>query len=489
VFLVAVEEGRIPKGSVLIVEGLDRLSRAEPIQAQAQLAQIINAGITVVTASDGREYNRERLKAQPMDLVYSLLVMIRAHEESDTKSKRVKAAIRRQCQGWVAGTWRGVVRNGKDPQWVRLENGRFELVPERIEAIRAMLEMFAKGYGSVKMVRELTERGLTLTTKGNGAPHIYKMIRNRALIGEKVFDLDGEEFRLEGYYPPVLTEQEFAELQHRATTRRQSVSKVRGEIPGVVTGAGITYCGYCGATMSAQNLMTRNRRPDGRPQDGHRRLICNQYSSNQGCVEKGSCSVVPVENALISFCSDQLNLNMAQSGGDRSRELAGQLAMARQKAAETEAKIGKITAALLDDSDAAPASILKMARELEAKLADEQARVEDLETEVAAVSSAVTPAKSEAWRAIAAGVRDLDYEVRMRARQLVKETFSRLTVYHHGHQGHPDADYHQIGLELLGKRGARLGIVIDRRTGDWKFSQEKDAAELPEIPPLTILDE
>lgn len=107
VFLRAVEDGRINDGSVLIVEGLDRLSRAEPIQAQAQLAQIINAGITVVTASDGREYNRAGLKAQPMDLVYSLLVMIRAHEESDTKSKRVKAAIRRQCEGWLppAAIW------------------------------------------------------------------------------------------------------------------------------------------------------------------------------------------------------------------------------------------------------------------------------------------------------------------------------------------------------------------------------------------------
>lgn len=79
-FLSAVDEGRISAGSVLVVEGLDRLSRAEPIQAQAQLAQIINAGITVVTASDGREYNRERLKANPMDLVYSLLVMIGEHD-------------------------------------------------------------------------------------------------------------------------------------------------------------------------------------------------------------------------------------------------------------------------------------------------------------------------------------------------------------------------------------------------------------------------
>ena len=74
--------------------------------------QIVNAGISVVTASDGKVYSRERLKANPMDLVYSLLVMIRAHEESDTKSKRVSAAIVKQCKNWQAGTWRGKLRNG-----------------------------------------------------------------------------------------------------------------------------------------------------------------------------------------------------------------------------------------------------------------------------------------------------------------------------------------------------------------------------------------
>src|SRR5580698_7964217 len=36
-FLRAVEDGQIAPGSVLVVEGLDRLSRAEPIEAQAQL--------------------------------------------------------------------------------------------------------------------------------------------------------------------------------------------------------------------------------------------------------------------------------------------------------------------------------------------------------------------------------------------------------------------------------------------------------------------
>lgn len=39
-FLAGVEAGRIAAGSVLVVEGLDRLSRAGPIQAQAQRARL-----------------------------------------------------------------------------------------------------------------------------------------------------------------------------------------------------------------------------------------------------------------------------------------------------------------------------------------------------------------------------------------------------------------------------------------------------------------
>jgi hypothetical protein len=151
-----------------------------------------------VTASDGREYNRERLKARPMDLVYSLLGMIRAHEKSDTKSKRMEAAIRRQCQGWISGTWRAPIRVGKDPHWVReIEAGGFELAGDRAVAVRLVIEMFKQGHGAVRIVRELAERGLKITDRGRSATsHIYRLLANRMLIGEKAVEVDGETFRL-----------------------------------------------------------------------------------------------------------------------------------------------------------------------------------------------------------------------------------------------------------------------------------------------------
>lgn len=162
VFMAAIDEGRIPQGSVLIVEGLDRLSRAEPILAQAQLAQIINAGITVVTASDGKQYNRERLKGNPMDLVYSLLVIIRAHEESETKSKRVADVLRRRCEGWIAGTYRGKISCGANPSWVQWNGSTWELKQDAAETIRIAVRLFSSGYGGQRIIQKLKEDGRSM---------------------------------------------------------------------------------------------------------------------------------------------------------------------------------------------------------------------------------------------------------------------------------------------------------------------------------------
>ncbi|MBB2918358.1 recombinase family protein [Cupriavidus alkaliphilus] len=469
VFLRAVEGGQIPPGSVLVVEGLDRLSRAEPIQAQAQLAQIINAGITVVTASDGREYNRARLKAQPMDLVYSLLVMIRAHEESETKSKRVKAAIRRQCQGWVAGTWRGIIRNGKDPQWVREESNAFVLVPERAEAILAAVRMFKAGHGAIRTVRALSGMGLAMTAGGNPAQQIYRTIRNPALVGTRVLEVDGEEYKLEGYYPPLISPEEFSELQHLADQRGRR--KGKGEIPGVVTGLGITYCGYCGTALVGQNLMYRKRMDDGRLAPGHRRLICVGYSHNTGCPVGGSCSVVPVEQAVMSFCADQMNLTRLMEGDNSATSTSARLALARQRAADIEAQIDRITQALLADDGNAPAAFARKARELEAKLEEKNKGVAALEHELAATASATPPAAAAAWAELVAGVEELDYDARMKARQLVADTFARIVVYHRGFR--PDeSDGRSIDVMLIAKRGSTRMLHIDRRSGGWRAAED-----------------
>lgn len=467
VFLAAIEAGQVAAGSVLIVEGLDRLSRAEPIQAQGQLAQIINAGVTVVTASDGREYNRARLKAQPMDLVYSLLVMIRAHEESDTKSKRVRAAIRRQCQQWVAGTYRGQVRVGTDPAWVAWVGDRFDLIPDRAEAVRLAIARFRRGDGAYRIARAMSERGLDMV-----GSNIYRTLRVPALRGCKRLTVEGEQFDLEEYYPRLLSDDEFSELQHLLGQRGRR--RGRGEIPGIVTGLGITCCGYCGAAIVGQNSTSR-RRPDGVLLDGHRRLRCTGECHGPGCKVAGSCSVAPIERALLGYCGDALNLAALLDGGDQGQTTRGAIAAARRHQADDEHRLERVSRALLDDDGPAPATILRQVRDLEAAIAGRAEEIARLERDLAAIARHDAPALTERWSEVSHAAADLDPEARLIVRQLVADTFERLVVWHSG----VDGAGRVIELAMLAKGGGGRLLMIHRRTGeilsDWDWGAPGEA--------------
>lgn len=470
-FLLAVSEGRIPTGSVLVVEGLDRLSRAEPIQAQAQLAQIINAGITVVTASDGREYNREGLKAQPMDLVYSLLVMIRAHEESDTKSKRVKSAIRRQCEGWIAGTYRGIIRNGKDPQWVQWNGKEFELIPERVEALRFALQKFQEGYGGNRLVEALKQRGLSVYAKGTTSTSLYKTFKRPDLIGVKKLTIDSEEYTLRDYYPRVLTDEEYAELQAMNTTRVKR--KGKGEIPGIITGLSLLYCGYCGNAVVSQNLMHRKRKVDGTLQDGHRRLICCGHNLNATCPVKTSSSAVPVEKALLSYCSDQLNLTSLIQRDDRAGNLQAQITTIKTDLIELERQLERVTDALLaDDSGSTPLVFVRKARELESAIAQKKNEQNTTEVALRQSSQQHDPNVAAAWAALVEGTLALDYDTRMQCRKLVEDTFERIVIYMRSMTPTEEKTAKFIDILLIAKGGTPRLIRVDRKSGAWITGEE-----------------
>ena len=58
-FIAALKAGKIPKGSVLIVENWDRFSRLMPMDAYTKLGEIIKAGVDVVTLEDGKFHTAE----------------------------------------------------------------------------------------------------------------------------------------------------------------------------------------------------------------------------------------------------------------------------------------------------------------------------------------------------------------------------------------------------------------------------------------------
>ena len=98
-FLIAAKEGRIPRGSILLVESLDRLSRNTITDAVALLTSIVRAGIRVVSLIDGKEWNENTIN-DTVNFMMSVLLFARAHEESATKARRNTVQIRSTGVGW-----------------------------------------------------------------------------------------------------------------------------------------------------------------------------------------------------------------------------------------------------------------------------------------------------------------------------------------------------------------------------------------------------
>lgn len=462
-FLRAIENGQIAPGSVLIVEGLDRLSRAEPLDAQAQLTQIINAGITVVTASDGQQYSRESLKANPMGLIYSLLVMIRANEESETKAVRVKAAIRRLCEQWQTGAYRGVIRNGKDPKWVEYRDGAWHLIPHRVEAVRVVIDLFKRGHGSLAIVDQLKAAAMSVSDRPTTASHLYKLMRLPALVGVKVLVVDGVEYRLDDYYPAVLTQAEYDELQVELKQRR----RVKGDsgVVGIITGLGIARCAYCGSSMASQNMVNRKRDEQGNVRDSHRRANCTADQTNRTCPVSGSITIGPIERAVLAFCSDQIRLNRLLDSSTSDQPIKARIGIARTQIAELEQQADRLTGALLNGDGAAPSFLLAKARELETALQKARLDLVDAEQELTALSRK-TPAAAEAWAALLEGVKRQDPDARMKARQLVADTFQRITIARRGQEWEQD-DGISLDLVLVPHGGHARELRINRKTGEF----------------------
>ena len=250
-FIKAVEAGTIERGSVLLVESLDRLSRAEAVDAMSLLTTLVKLGIRVVTVIDGRVLDEKSVK-DPMNLIWATLVFVRANEESETKSDRVKKAHRRKRDE------RSTFAFGQGPGWLRPTAGRdgWEPIPEKAESVRKVFEYTAKGYGATAIARIANREGWPVPARSDSwhktLPH--KLVCNRRVLGEfEPQTSDGKDRKPTGelwpdYYPPIIPLDLFNQA-NAAIARRRHLPKRRDDGYHNVF-QGMLRCGHCGATLA-----------------------------------------------------------------------------------------------------------------------------------------------------------------------------------------------------------------------------------------------
>jgi DNA invertase Pin-like site-specific DNA recombinase len=192
-FLEAVEKGYVERGSYLLIENMDRLSRADIITAQALFSQLIVSGIHVVTLTNGEAYSLERLEREPEAILLVVLELIRANKESVRKAQLIGDAKARKKKRLIEHGLEGKPYTRQTPSWLTWSEGekQYKLIPERAVIVREIFERTAAGEGLVRIARDLNQRGVETWGRGGNSrtadhwrpSYIRKMLTSTAPIG------------------------------------------------------------------------------------------------------------------------------------------------------------------------------------------------------------------------------------------------------------------------------------------------------------------
>jgi DNA invertase Pin-like site-specific DNA recombinase len=224
-FLEAMEHNLVPPNSYLLIESLDRLSRDRILAAQALFMQIIQAGVHIVTLTDQRCYSLESLNQNPLDLIVSLVSMMRANEESEMKSRRIRASFDIRRSQLSEKPW-----SSRCPGWLRLDKaaGKFIIVEDRADVVRGIYRDVLSGVGHQTIARQLNEQQVPLFGHGNQQGRIWQkslirhFLRTPTVIGTLVPFIseyvDGAkrmrpQAPVENYYPAIIDRSDWDRVQ------------------------------------------------------------------------------------------------------------------------------------------------------------------------------------------------------------------------------------------------------------------------------------
>lgn len=239
-FIDLVDAGKIEPGSYLIVESLDRLSRQNVWQALPLFMNLIEKGIRIVTLMDDKVYTSA---GGAQDLILSIFVMIRAHEESATKASR------------AADKWQSVFKNAREKgmpvgkrvsKWLSLDGDKYVVNEERAAIVGRVFEMCIRGHGLVAITQTLNREGVPAFRDGTWCPSsISDMLKNRTVLGEYQ-PKDGEP-PIERFFPQIISEDTYHQAHAAWEGRRRG--KVTKQSAYYQLWQGVGVCANCGAPM------------------------------------------------------------------------------------------------------------------------------------------------------------------------------------------------------------------------------------------------
>lgn len=305
-FIQHVETGKIPFGSYLLIESLDRFSRANPMVAVNMFTSLLLKGIVVITGIDNQIYRETKVNNDTLQqLMYSVMLFSRANDESETKSHRTIASalnkIKRHKARQLGDPVVAIKELGMDKWWTDSSSGFVKPHPVYYPIAQKMIELKQRGYSNRLILAYLKENHPAPTegrSRGKWNIQHASRIIEPAIYGQKVINVNGESYTLDDYHPAIVTKDEYERLKFQIGNKSFApLKEANPEIP-LLSGIGILYCKHCGCHMFKMKSTVKN-------QPFAYRYVCSSRDSHRNC-SKWGFRARTLELAMLQLLADRV---------------------------------------------------------------------------------------------------------------------------------------------------------------------------------------
>lgn len=266
--------GIFKNGHVLVVEHIDRISRQGYDEVLPFVKKMTEAGVTIAVASGGRVYNAyERVTLGAV--IEAVVAAELAREESDKKSKRLKAAQNERIAAAQISAANGqhLSKTKTVPGWIEAKRisklserplYQMSLDERRAEVLREIFQLTIDGYGTPAIAKRLNGRGEPvwnhLERKSNNGwtvGYLTKLVLNRAVMGEyhpMNRPRSGQEtskgIAILNHFPQAIDPVTFAKAQAARQTRKGTSGAWQITHSNVFSG--VAKCAHCSGRMKQE---------------------------------------------------------------------------------------------------------------------------------------------------------------------------------------------------------------------------------------------
>lgn len=235
--LERIHDGTIPKGTHLLVEQTDRLTRQAVFEGLNIIQSLIASGLVLVTLDDGQRYDSKTDFGQ---LVLLLARLQRGHEESENKSKRLGHVWSKKAEEMNAG----IVPKMRLPSWLERKDDEVVIIHKVQALINTIIDRMLEGGSCQGIAKGLNKEGIkTSTGKEWTASAVNQLMRNKSLIG---LHTRAESKTVHNIYPPVISIERFNKVQAAIDTRSRSKGNSYKWNSALT---GLAVCGTCGGRL------------------------------------------------------------------------------------------------------------------------------------------------------------------------------------------------------------------------------------------------